>query len=125
MVNLSSIAEWVIFIIDFAAVAIVSWACALALYNFIRIEFFYRRAKETKFLEKLRVHFGQKLLLGIEFFLAADLVRVVVNGDTTDAIIRLGAIVIIRTILSFFLNIEIRDIKNKWGSKVWQESLRK
>lgn len=46
--------------------------------------------------------FGRWLLLGLEFMLAADVVRTVIS-PTWEEIGRLGAIALIRTFLNFFL----------------------
>ena len=58
----------------------------------------------------LRDSIGLSILLGLEILVAADLVRTVTSTPSlTDAVI-LGIIVIIRTILSFSLQIEIEGV---------------
>jgi uncharacterized membrane protein len=54
--------------------------------------------------------FGGTLLLSVEIFVAADLVRTVVVAPTLDNILILGLIVLIRTFLSFSLEIEIEGV---------------
>ncbi len=61
--------------------------------------------------QNLRLEYGHKLILGIEFFLAADLIRTVAT-PTWDAIGKLGALVAIRTVLSFFLTRELEMKKS-------------
>jgi uncharacterized membrane protein len=56
---------------------------------------------------RLRSTFGSVLLLGLEVFVAADLVRTVAVDPTPESVLVLGIIVIIRTFLSFSLHIEI------------------
>ncbi len=58
-------------------------------------------------LEQVRGIFGHRILLGLEFFLAADLIRLLVDPSVSD-LIRIGAIVIIRIALSFFITREVR-----------------
>jgi len=60
--------------------------------------------------QTLRDSLGLVILLGLEVLVAADLVRTVTSTPSlTDALV-LGIIVIIRTILSFSLQIEIEGV---------------
>src|SRR5512133_2482512 len=52
--------------------------------------------------KKIWVRFGVWLLLGLEFELAADVVRTAISPTWTD-IAQLGAIALIRTFLNYFL----------------------
>jgi uncharacterized membrane protein len=58
----------------------------------------------------LRQSFGGVILLGLEILVAADLVRTVSVEPTLDNVVILGVIVLIRTILSFSLEIEIEGV---------------
>jgi uncharacterized membrane protein len=64
----------------------------------------------------LRQAFGGTLLLGLEILVAADLVRTVAVAPTLDNVLALGLIVLIRTFLSFSLEIEIE------GASPWQRA---
>ena len=57
--------------------------------------------------QRLRASFGAVLLLGLEILVAADLVRTIAVAPTIENVIALGIIVLIRTFLSFSLQIEI------------------
>jgi hypothetical protein len=50
------------------------------------------------------------VLLGLEILVAADLIRTVAVAPTLDNVLVLGMIVLIRTFLSFLLEIEIDGI---------------
>ncbi len=65
----------------------------------------------------LRQAFGGTLLLGLEVLVAADLVRTVAVAPTLDNVLVLGLIVVIRTFLSFSLEIEIE------GTPPWRRAL--
>ena len=54
---------------------------------------------------KLRQVLGYYLLLGLEFLIAADIIETLMKPTTQDLII-LGAIVAIRTVISYSLNSE-------------------
>src|ERR1700761_1837311 len=58
----------------------------------------------------LRQAFGGTLLLALEILVAADLVRTVAVSPTLDNVVVLGIIVLIRTVLSFSLEIEIEGV---------------
>lgn len=58
----------------------------------------------------LRRSFGSVILLGLEILVAADLVRTVAIAPTVQNVLVLGLIVLIRTFLSFSLEIEIDGV---------------
>jgi uncharacterized membrane protein len=55
---------------------------------------------------RLRQMLGYYLLLGLEFLIAADIIDTLIKPTTQDLII-LGAIVAIRTVISYSLNSEL------------------
>jgi uncharacterized membrane protein len=60
--------------------------------------------------QALRETFGGVLLLGLEILVAADLIRTVAVAPTLENVGVLGLIVLIRTFLSFSLEIEIEGV---------------
>ncbi len=58
----------------------------------------------------LREALGGVLLLGLEILVAADLVRTIAVAPTVSNVLILGLIVLIRTFLSFSLEIEISGV---------------
>ncbi len=58
----------------------------------------------------LRQTFGGVILLGLEILVAGDLIRTVAVSPTLDNVAVLGLIVLIRTFLSFSLEIEIEGV---------------
>jgi hypothetical protein len=51
--------------------------------------------------------FGRSILLGLEFLVAADIIRTVAVQPSLENVAVLGLIVLIRTFLSFSLEVEI------------------
>ena len=49
------------------------------------------------------------LLLGLEFLIASDILKTVVD-PTLDELAILGGVVVVRTVLSVFLNKEIKEL---------------
>ncbi|MDR6969972.1 DUF1622 domain-containing protein [Leifsonia shinshuensis] len=79
-------------------------AVALALVAWVR------QRSGTAAFRTLRESFGGVILLGLEILVAADLVKTVTSTPSlTDAFV-LGIIVLIRTILSFSLQVEIDGV---------------
>ena len=58
----------------------------------------------------IRQFLGGTLLLGLEILVAADLVRTIAVAPTLDNVLTLGLIVLIRTFLSFSIEIEITGV---------------
>jgi len=63
-----------------------------------------------------RIMLGRIILLGLEFLLAGDIIRTVVISPTLEQVGVLSIIVLIRTFLSFTLELEI---EGKWP---WQKA---
>ena len=55
----------------------------------------------------VRTVFGRSILLGLEFLVAADIIRTVAVEPSLENVGVLGVIVLIRTFLSFSLEVEI------------------
>lgn len=61
-----------------------------------------------------RATLGRGILLGLEFLIAADIIRTVTLTPTLDSLFVLGGIVVVRTFLSLSLQVEI---EGRWP---WQ-----
>lgn len=63
---------------------------------------------------------GRAILTGLELLVAADIIRTVAIEPTMDRVLALGLIVLIRTFLSFSLEVEI-DGRWPWQKKARAE----
>ncbi len=61
----------------------------------------------------LREQLGKAILLGLEILVAGDIIATVVTEPTMGSVLTLGVIVLIRTFLSFSLEVEL-DGKFPW-----------
>jgi uncharacterized membrane protein len=68
------------------------------------------RGERSGVYRMVRKYFGRSILLGLEVLVAADLIRTVAVEPTLRNVEVLGLIVLIRTFLSFSLEIEIEGI---------------
>lgn len=68
-----------------------------------------KSARDTSVsFERIRYDIGFHLLLGLEFLIAADIVRTIIR-PTLDELAILGGIVAIRTVISYFLGKEVEQ----------------
>ena len=56
---------------------------------------------------RLRTFLGRSLLLGLEFLVAGDIIKTVAIEPTRDSVIVLAVIVLVRTVLSLSIDVEI------------------
>jgi uncharacterized membrane protein len=82
--------------------------------RFVRAKFLAATGREIEADRKrLRHVLGYYLLLGLEFLIAADIIDTLMHPTLQD-LGALGAIVLIRTVISFSLNAELKsDQKHK------------
>jgi len=94
------LAESIALGVEAAAVLIIAYGAIEGVYGLVRAV----ATKQTKIaqLKNIWLRFGVWLLLGLEFELAADIVRTAVSPTWTD-IGQLAAIGVIRTFLNYFL----------------------
>ncbi|SMQ61236.1 Protein of unknown function [Altererythrobacter xiamenensis] len=71
--------------------------------------------RERDLVARFRSTLGRSILTGLELLVAADIIRTVAVDPTLESVLVLGLIVIIRTFLSFSLEVEI---DGKWP---WQK----
>jgi uncharacterized membrane protein len=92
--------------VETAAVLVVAFGSAQAFVQILAIVFRGRGTHGER--KQVWRAFGMWLLLGLEFELAADIIRSVVSPTWKD-IAELGAIAVIRTFLNYFLE---RDLES-------------
>ena len=68
------------------------------------------RMDRTRAYVRLRGNIGRTILLGLEVLIVADIVLTVAINSTIESAITLGVIVLVRTFLSFSLEIELDGV---------------
>ena len=96
------------FTLNIIGALIVSWGIVISLYGFLKKEIL-NRSEALKLNESIRLALGSYLVLGLEFFIAGDIIKTIIT-PTWESLGILGAIVVIRTILSYFLTKDLRKI---------------
>jgi len=110
---ITPIAQWCAAIIEGVGIGIIMWIALSGLFGAaIRL---IQRKETDKILQELRQRLGQGILLGLEFLIAGDIIHTVAVELSFQTVGVLGVIVLIRTFLSFMLEVELTG---KWP---WQE----
>jgi uncharacterized membrane protein len=110
-VSLVEVIEGIGTAIDAIGVAVIAGGALLAVFMTIgRI-----RRDDGGAYEFFRQRLGRAILLGLEFLVAADIIRTVAVTPSAESVAVLGGIVLIRTFLSFALQLEVT------GAWPWQQ----
>ena len=97
-------------VIDLVAILFILWGFIKSMYDFVVLRI-KNQTLSGNDIKAIRCYLGTYLLLGLEIMIVADLIKTVIN-QTREDLIFLGGIVIIRTILSYFLNKEIEEMRS-------------
>jgi uncharacterized membrane protein len=105
------------YLIELAAIIIESLGVLIiaigSIFYIVRFLFYYLLKHKTKSFVELRRELGKAILLGLEILIAADIIATVSATPSMDRVLILGLIVLIRTFLSFALEVEM-DGKFPW-----------
>jgi len=104
--------EWTATAVEVIGILIIIIGAILSLGRFL----FKKQGEKFRSFQIIREELGRAILLGLEFLVAADIIMTVVFEATLENILNLGLIVLIRTFLSFALEIEIE------GKLPWKQS---
>lgn len=96
------------FALNIIGALITIWGIIVSSMAFLKKEFL-RKEDCVKCNEAIRIKLGSYLVLALEFFIASDIIKTIIT-PTWQGLGILGAIVIIRTILSYFLTKDIKKI---------------
>lgn len=92
---------------EIAAALVIGGAVIRGIVNYLR-QLFSRSRQHIDSTESIRLQLGRVLALGLEFTVASDILRTAV-APTRQDILNLGAIVLLRTLLNYFLEREIQQ----------------
>ncbi len=71
-----------------------------------------RHTRKASHLDRLRVHFGAYLLLGLEFSVGADIVLTMLL-PSYEGLVILGGLILIRTFIAFFIGRERKGLNGE------------
>jgi uncharacterized membrane protein len=99
--------------IEAVGIAVVLWGAAEGLMQLVLrgAAVLSRKPPELPF-SHIRIAIGEKTALGLDFFLAGDIIQTIVI-PSWESLAMLGGIVVIRTMIAFFLNKDLRELHGK------------
>lgn len=100
-------------VLSVISVSVVIYGALIAFVRIIRAELFrFKGQYDILRLRVIRADLGTYLLLGLELLIAADILKTILESGFQELLI-LAGIVVLRTILSYFLNKEIEEIDHE------------
>ena len=105
--DFTSVMERVVQGFEAAGVAVLAIGSLWAL---VRAGLAFRRGERLTVYEQARQHVGRSILMGLEILIIADIVQTITVTPTIESALTLGIIVLVRTFLSFSLEIELDGV---------------
>lgn len=102
--------EWIAVGVEVLAIIAMLIGVLRYLSSFVRAELSRAHERRVRKLHIARVDLGRYVLAGLELFIVADLIHIALSLKLSDLIF-LSLLVVIRTVVSYFLDREIRDLK--------------
>lgn len=107
-----TIFQYIILALEYASAGIIVFGLlSSAVYAIIRL---IKKSNKEELYQSFRIKVGRSIILGLEVLIAADIIRSLTLQFTFQSVGLLAIIVIIRTFLSFSLELEMTG---KWP---WQ-----
>ena len=106
---LHNIFEWVELAVDTTAGIVMVWGFATAVFGFIRASLRRVSVERIHGLQVVRCDLGVKLVFALELLIISDLLHTIVSRSMDD-LLMVGVLVVIRTVIAFFLNKEIEEV---------------
>jgi len=107
MVQFTDVINLVVLILSYFGAIVIFYGGIRAVVSVIEIEILRRKNDYND----IRRDFTSKILIGLEFFIAADLIKSVLE-PTFDQLIILAIIVAIRTVVGYSLTHEIKELES-------------
>lgn len=113
LLSLTPFFEILVLILYILCVLVLLWGIVLAMKDFFTSELSHPTRKRSAYvLTSIRSFLGSYILFSLELLIAADIVHSIINPSIQD-LITLGAMVLIRTVMAYFLHKEMLDAKKE------------
>ncbi|WP_142976927.1 DUF1622 domain-containing protein [Enterococcus gallinarum] len=118
MDNAIPILDLIVVCLNLLSILVLVWGVVKAGFDFIRFEIKAKdRMSAARENNSIRNFLGSYVLLGLEILIAADIIETIIHPTFAD-IVRLAVVVVIRTVISYFLNMEIeKALKDAQNNK--------
>ncbi|HMB16641.1 MAG TPA: DUF1622 domain-containing protein [Pelovirga sp.] len=101
----TTIAQWSVFALELLGIGIIMLFSLYA--TFYNLYLLTKRGASEELFHSYRLQLARGILLGLEFLVAADIIKTVAVELTFSSVGMLAVIVLIRTFLSFAIEIEM------------------
>ncbi|GCF93002.1 membrane protein [Enterococcus florum] len=107
---LMPIFHWIVFLLNMVSIFIILWGAATASKDFFLNLIRSQTDQVDLALENnfIKAYLGSYVLLSLEILIVADIIESILNPTFQD-IIKLALVVVIRTVISYFLHREIEE----------------
>lgn len=109
---LRTMVDWLAALAEIAAALIIGVSVLRGLWGFLQGLVAPSRATHS---DNLRLQLGRSLVLGLEFTVASDILQTAI-APTREDILILATVVLLRTLLNFLLEREIREVTARHGA---------
>ncbi len=110
---LIELVETVVPWIEMVGIGVVLWGAIEGLIKLLlRVKSALMREPQLAPISHIRIAIGEKTALGLDFFLAGDIIQTIMV-PSWESLAILGGIVVIRTVIAFFLNKDLRELHEK------------
>ncbi len=106
--------EWVSAGIDVVSILIMLIGSARFVAGFVAAEVNRDGPERVRRINRERVELGRYILAGLELFIVSDIIHTALSLALYDLLF-LGLLVLIRAVISYFLDREIRQIREELG----------
>lgn len=104
--------EWVSAAIELASIVIMLIGSARFIAGFVGAEFRRDGTERVRRINRERVELGRYILAGLELFIVSDIIHAALSLALEDLLF-LGLLVLIRSVISYFLDREMRQIREE------------
>ena len=106
--------EWASAAIDLVAIAVMLIGAVRFTLGFFAAEVRADRTARLRGIDVQRMELGRYILAALELLIVSDIIHTALSLELGDLLF-LGVLVVIRSVISFFLDREIRDIRAEIG----------
>jgi len=98
-------------VIDIIGVVILLFGFLKVLFKYLRIESKKIMSTPIRLIQRIRCELGIYTLLALDFLIASDIIRTITDL-TTEQLIELSVMIILRTAIGYFLGKEVNEIES-------------
>ncbi len=113
MHEINQLLEWFAVVVDLTGALIMIWAFVAAVFGLVMGSF--RAADASSRIHNMQVvrcGLGVKLVFALELMIISDLLVTIVSRSIDDLIL-VGGLVVIRTVIGYFLSKEIQEVHSE------------